>query len=48
MYNEESRRDTAPREMNHNKQANQKGGTTDRICRKSKHRNAVKNENSID
>jgi len=34
MYNEESRRDTAPRKMNQNKQANQKGrGTTDKTCR---------------
>jgi len=36
MYNEESIRDTAPRRMNHDKQANQKGGgTTDKICRKN-------------
>jgi hypothetical protein len=36
MYNEESVRDTSPRRMNHNKQANQKGGVTkDKICRKT-------------
>jgi hypothetical protein len=50
MYNEESIRDSVPRRMNHNKQANQQGGgITNKICRKkTEHRSAVINENNID